>query len=219
MSTARPANARRVQSAVDACAAALRDLTTSDDLSQQSYRVGQAVEIKINTSAPDACTHLRCEVNSDQKGAECEQAELLKGEQEGWIVRFAPSAEDTYILSVTWAGKHISGSPFRLRFVSASEPKKIVVRGIGDGTHWTVTQPVQFSVDTRSAGKGQLIVRASGPTQGIPKFNLHDNGDGTYKATYIPSAVGEHSFDITYADEPIPGMSPSSVSHALASTA
>ncbi|XP_065178299.1 filamin-C-like [Sycon ciliatum] len=205
MSTARPANARRVQSAVDACAAALRDLTTSDDLSQQSYRVGQAVEIKINTSAPDACTHLRCEVNSDQKGAECEQAELLKGEQEGWIVRFAPSAEDTYILSVTWAGKHISGSPFRLRFVSASEPKKIVVRGIGDGTHWTVTQPVQFSVDTRSAGKGQLIVRASGPTQGIPKFNLHDNGDGTYKATYIPSAVGEHSFDITYADEPIPG--------------
>ena len=206
MSAPVPANAQRVQSALDACAAALRGLTTAaDDISEQSYRIGQTVEIKINTSAEDAEEHLKCHVSGEGQGEACEQAELSKAETEGWIVRFAPSVEDTFTLCVRWDERHISGSPFRLNFRGASEPEKIVVRGIEEGIRWTVAHPVHFKVDTRTAGKGQLIVRASGPTQGIPKFDLHDNGDGTYKATYIPSAEGEHSFEITYADQVIPG--------------
>lgn len=204
-------NALRVQSAMDACAAALRGLSAnaSDDISEQNYRIGQAVEIKINTTAEDAERHLHCDVSGETLGSACEQAELLRAETEGWIVRFAPAVEDTYTLCVKWDERHISGSPFRLAFRGASEPSKIIVRGIEEDTRWTVTHPVHFKVDTRAAGKGQLIVRASGPTQGIPKFDLHDNGDGTYKASYIPSAVGEHSFDITYADQPVPGKSTS----------
>ena len=198
-----PKIARHVQSAVDACAAALEGLNTSAP-SDQTYRVGQTVEIRINTRAEDAGA-LLCAVGIGEESSAEVAAEVCRAPDDAWLVRFAPPQADVYSLRVTWDGKEIDGSPFRLVFRGASEPERVQVRGLDDGKAWRVGRPVHFAVDTRQAGKGKLVVRASGPTQGLPKFDLHDNGDGTYRAAYVPSAVGEHCFEITYSDDLVPG--------------
>lgn len=203
MASSSPEIARHVQSAVDACAAALEGLSASG-VGEQAYRVGQTVEIRINTRADDAGTLL----SADAVGDECKErleAEVCRAPDDAWLVRFAPQRADVYSLRVTWDGREIDNSPFRLVFRGATEPHRVQVRGLDDGKSWRVGRPVHFSVDTRNAGKGKLIVRASGPTQGTPKFDLHDNGDGTYRAAYIPSAVGEHCFEIAYSDDIVPG--------------
>ena len=68
-----------------------------------------------------------------------------------------------------------------------------------------VGEPVIFKVDVTEGGSGDLLVRASGPTGGKDSnFTIKDNQDGTYSASYIPIATGDHKFDITWAGIALP---------------
>ena len=67
-------------------------------------------------------------------------------------------------------------------------------------------EPFKFTVDATQAGSGDLVFRGSGP-EALNESDLDvvDNKDGTYVAEYTPNAAGEHSFQILWADKPIPG--------------
>ena len=58
-----------------------------------------------------------------------------------------------YLLSVTWSGQHVSGSPFKVSVMSASDASKVTCSG--DGLKSIVCgREGSVLIDTRSAGPG-----------------------------------------------------------------
>lgn len=55
-------------------------------------------------------------------------------------------------------------------------------------------------------GYGGLGVSIGGP--GTAEINCEDNGDGTCRVTYKPTAPGIYDLHVKYADQEIPGDSP-----------
>jgi len=64
--------------------------------------------------------------------------------------------------------------------------------------------PVSFTILTRGAGQGGLGLSVVGPTE--PKVGCVDNQDGTLTVEYLPTSVGDHEIEVTFANQHVPGL-------------
>jgi len=69
-----------------------------------------------------------------------------------------------------------------------------------------VDTPLEFTVDTRSAGVAPLAVAITDADQEPVDVEVKDNKDGTYQCRYVPKKRVKHVVVVTYGGVVIPNF-------------
>lgn len=121
-------------------------------------------------------------------------------------VKLDPLTSGKHRVSVKWADVHVPGSPFVLKIWPGIDPSKCKASGPGlhDGV---VGRQAHFTIDTRQAGAGVLVVHLRGMKNAF-KINMRpaDEMDRrTLIAQYEAQVPGEYLISILWSDQHIPG--------------
>ena len=137
----------------------------------------------------------------DDKAGRSIPVEIMDNKDGTTSVVYYPDKPGKYTITVTFNGKPIPKSPFKVN-ISLNNPAKCKAYGPGLEKS-TVGQPAKFTIETKDAGDGGLGLTIEGPTE--TKIDCKDNGDGTCDVTYFPEEPGDHLINILFADKHIPG--------------
>ncbi|XP_032822250.2 filamin-C isoform X1 [Petromyzon marinus] len=117
-------------------------------------------------------------------------------------VHYVPKEEGPHKVEVTYDGHPVPDSPFAVEAITPADPTK--VRAYGPGlSGGEVGKPAPFTIDTKGAGTGGLGLTVEGPCEA--KIQCQDNGDGSCSVSYLPTAPGEYTINILFADTHVPG--------------
>ncbi|KAI2658987.1 Filamin-B [Labeo rohita] len=119
-------------------------------------------------------------------------------------VAYTPSVEGSYSVAVKYADEEVPRSPFKLRVQPTHDASKVRASGPGLTTGLSASFPVEFTIDAKDAGEGQLSVQITDQDGKPKKANIQDNRDGTYKVSYVPDKVGRYTIVIKYGGDEIP---------------
>jgi filamin len=113
------------------------------------------------------------------------------------------------LLKTDEGDQHIKDSPFQVVVVAgALDPMQVEVFGKGleivvAGETGEFTAQAKDSFGNKLVTGGNALgVQVGGPAD-VPVETV-DNGDGTYKATYVPTKVGEYNVAVTFDGQTIP---------------
>lgn len=132
---------------------------------------------------------------------------IIKDNMDGtYDVTYMPPPEGSKCdVKVTWDGKDIPKSPFKMQVKPTVEPKNVKVSGPGvSGKPVPASFPVDFTIDTKDAGFADLEVNVVGPDNCPRKVKVTDNGNGTFKASYVPDDVGKYKVQVKYGGQDVP---------------
>ncbi len=117
---------------------------------------------------------------------------------------FQPQEPGIYNVHVIVKKNEIPGSPYRIRVLSPPNPRGVKVEGLENGY---INQPIEYVVNARQAGGGDLSVRVSAPREVVESDLKVTPGakEGLFNVQYTPRVAGSHSFNISWAGTPIPG--------------
>uniref|UniRef100_A0A3Q4HHD8 Filamin B n=1 Tax=Neolamprologus brichardi TaxID=32507 RepID=A0A3Q4HHD8_NEOBR len=119
-------------------------------------------------------------------------------------VSYTPSVEGPYSVAVKYAEEDVPHSPFKFRVLPTHDASKVRASGPGLTSGVPASFPVEFNIDAKDAGQGQLSVLIT-DQDGKPKQpRIHDNGDGTYRVSYVPDRAGRYTIVIKYGGDDIP---------------
>uniref|UniRef100_A0A669BE27 Filamin B n=1 Tax=Oreochromis niloticus TaxID=8128 RepID=A0A669BE27_ORENI len=119
-------------------------------------------------------------------------------------VSYTPSVEGPYSVAVKYAEEDVPHSPFKFRVLPTHDASKVRASGPGLTSGVPASFPVEFNIDAKDAGQGQLSVLIT-DQDGKPKQpTIHDNGDGTYQVSYVPDRAGRYTIVIKYGGDDIP---------------
>ncbi|XP_066527398.1 filamin-B [Hoplias malabaricus] len=120
------------------------------------------------------------------------------------IVAYTPSVEGPYSVAVKYADEEIPRSPFKLRVLPTHDASKVRASGPGLTSGLPASLPVEFTIDAKDAGEGQLSVQITDQDGKLKKAIIQDNQDGTYGVSYVPDKVGRYTIVIKYGGDEIP---------------
>ncbi|TRY85907.1 hypothetical protein DNTS_011928 [Danionella cerebrum] len=135
---------------------------------------------------------------------------------------YKPLLEGPHTVHVTFGGQPIPNSPFKVLISEAqlkptAAPKQGLpqkkkasnanaCRATGRGLQpkgVRVKEVADFTVFTKGAGTGELIVSVKGPGGVDVPVKMLDVGDGVFKCDYHPLKPGKHVVNITWGGQPI----------------
>nr|XP_015207867.1 PREDICTED: filamin-C isoform X2 [Lepisosteus oculatus] len=119
-------------------------------------------------------------------------------------VEYIPFTPGDYDVNITFGGRPIPGSPFRVPVKEVVDPSKVKCSGPGLGTGVRAHIPQTFTVDSSKAGLAPLEVLLFGPAGVAEPVNIKDNGDGTHTVNYTPAMDGPYTISVKYADQEVP---------------
>ncbi|XP_019734990.1 filamin B a isoform X4 [Hippocampus comes] len=132
-----------------------------------------------------------------------EPVEVLDNGDGTHTVSYTPSVEGTYAVAVQYAEEDVPRSPFRVRVLPTHDARKVRASGPGLTSQVLASFPVEFNIDAKQAGQGQLSVLIT-DQDGKPKLpTIHDNGDDTYKVSYVPDRAGRYTIVVKYGGDDI----------------
>ncbi|MED6241044.1 hypothetical protein ATANTOWER_018906, partial [Ataeniobius toweri] len=133
-----------------------------------------------------------------------EPVEVIDNGDGTHTVSYTPSVEGPYSVSIKYADEDVPRSPFKFRVLPTHDASKVRASGPGLTSGVLASFPVQFNIDARDAGQGQLSVLIT-DQDGKPKQpSIHDNDDGTYTVSYVPDRTGRYTIVIKYGGDDIP---------------
>ncbi|XP_044042315.1 filamin-C-like isoform X10 [Siniperca chuatsi] len=136
-------------------------------------------------------------------GGKTEDAEIIKGEDSTYSVRFIPQEMGAHTVNVKYRGQHVPGSPFQFTVGPLGEGGAHKVRAGGTGLDRGVAGiPAEFSIWTREAGAGGLSIAVEGPSKA--EITFEDRKDGSCGVAYIVQEPGDYEVSIKFNDEHIP---------------
>ncbi|XP_031734699.1 filamin-C-like isoform X1 [Anarrhichthys ocellatus] len=136
-------------------------------------------------------------------GGQTEEAEIIKGENSSYSVRFVPQEMGAHTVNVKYRGQHVPGSPFQFTVGPLGEGGAHKVRAGGTGLDRGVAGiPAEFSIWTREAGAGGLSIAVEGPSKAEIMFE--DRKDGSCGVVYVVQEPGDYEVSIKFNDEHIP---------------
>ncbi|XP_075713670.1 filamin-C isoform X2 [Rhinoderma darwinii] len=119
-------------------------------------------------------------------------------------VEYIPFTPGEYDVNITFGGRPIPGSPFRVPVKEVVDPSKVKCSGPGLGAGVRAHVPQTFTVDCSLAGLAPLEVLVHGPSGLAEPVDVRDNGDGTHTVNYTPATDGPYTVSIRYADQEVP---------------
>ncbi|XP_061663059.1 filamin-C isoform X3 [Syngnathoides biaculeatus] len=136
-------------------------------------------------------------------GGKCEDAEIIRGEDSTYSVRFVPQEMGAHMVDVKYHGQHVPGSPFQFTVGPLGEGGAHKVQAGGTGLERGVAGvPAEFSIWTREAGAGGLSIAVEGPSKAEIAFE--DCKDGSCGVSYVVQEPGDYEVSIKFNDEHIP---------------
>lgn len=132
------------------------------------------------------------------------ECDINKEDDDKFNVSYIPPAPGQYMVEVTFSDLHIKDSPFKIK-VEPNKPdaSKCHAEGPGIGQSLIIGEETWFTVDTSSAGKGELVTNIRSPHGEVP-VNTHKEGNIT-TYTYSPNESGELVITVKYGGDHIPG--------------
>ncbi|XP_047431699.1 filamin-C-like isoform X2 [Mugil cephalus] len=136
-------------------------------------------------------------------GGKMEDAEIIRGEDSTYSVRFVPQEMGPHTVNVKYRGQHVPGSPFQFTVGPLGEGGAHKVRAGGTGLDRGVAGiPAEFSIWTREAGAGGLSIAVEGPSKA--EISFEDRKDGSCGVAYVVQEPGDYEISIKFNDEHIP---------------
>ncbi|XP_061796901.2 filamin-B isoform X1 [Nerophis lumbriciformis] len=132
-----------------------------------------------------------------------EPVEVVDNRDGTHTVSYTPSVEGMYSVDVLYGEEDVPSSPFRFRVLPTHDASKVRASGPGLTGKVLASFPVEFNIDAKQAGQGQLSVLIT-DQDGKPKLpSIHDNEDDTYQVSYIPDRAGRYTIVIKYGGDDI----------------
>ncbi|XP_061617262.1 filamin-C-like isoform X3 [Phyllopteryx taeniolatus] len=148
-------------------------------------------------------THQEMAAQVTSPGGKCEDAEIVRGEDSTYSVRFVPQEMGAHVVDVKYRGQHVPGSPFQFTVGPLGEGGAHKVRAGGTGLERGVAGiPAEFSIWTREAGAGGLSIAVEGPSKA--EITFEDRKDGSCGVSYVVQEPGDYEVSIKFNDEHIP---------------
>ncbi|CAI5636680.1 unnamed protein product [Oreochromis niloticus] len=163
--------------------------------------VGSTCDLNLKIPGEAANQEMTAQVTSP--GGKTEDAEIIKGEDSTYSVRFIPQEMGPHTVNVKYRGQHVPGSPFQFTVGPLGEGGAHKVRAGGTGLDRGVAGiPAEFSIWTREAGAGGLSIAVEGPSKA--EITFEDRKDGSCGVTYVVQEPGDYEVSIKFNDEHIP---------------
>ncbi|KAG7270234.1 hypothetical protein CRUP_013951 [Coryphaenoides rupestris] len=122
-------------------------------------------------------------------------------------VSYTPTVEGVHVLAVRYAEQDVPRSPFKLRVQPTYDASRVQASGPGLTSGVLASLPTHFTVDASAAGRAELGVTVTDQDGKAKPASIHDNGDGTWRVTYVPELKGRYGVRVTYGGQDVP-MSP-----------
>ncbi|KAK0041431.1 filamin-C-like isoform X2 [Biomphalaria pfeifferi] len=116
---------------------------------------------------------------------------------------YIPVIPGAYLLNISWNGRQLRGAPYKVNVIGASYPNRVIVNGEGL-KGGLMGNSLDFRIDTRKAGPGELTAYCMGPNK-VAYCELSDHHDGTYRLVVRPQETGKHVLQIKYGGEHVQG--------------
>ncbi|GFR83464.1 filamin-A [Elysia marginata] len=116
---------------------------------------------------------------------------------------YIPVIPGAYLLNISWNGRQLRGAPYKVNVIGASYPDRVIVTGEGL-RGGLLGQSLDFRIDTKKAGPGELTAYCMGPSQ-VAYCELGDHHDGTYRLVVRPQETGRHVLQIKYGGVHVQG--------------
>ncbi|XP_028307385.1 filamin-C [Gouania willdenowi] len=130
---------------------------------------------------------------------------LCKDNKDGSCsVEYIPFTPGDYDVNITFGGRPIPRSPFRVPVQELVDPSKVCCTGPGLGSAVRCDIPQTFTVDSSKAGVAPLEVQLYGPTGVSEPVSIINNGHGTHTVNYTPSSDGPYTICVKYAEQEVP---------------
>ena len=123
-----------------------------------------------------------------------------------YSVKFTPSLSGKYYVHVWWLGVHIPKSPFQLRVYDGPNASKVKVYGPGVDKEVDVGQPARFTIETKDAGIGTLLIRVHGIKDAfdIEAKPISEDDPRTLQAQYNPEEAGDYRVVVHWSGVEVP---------------
>ncbi|XP_041819437.1 filamin-C isoform X7 [Chelmon rostratus] len=163
--------------------------------------VGSTCDLNLKIPGEAGNQEMTAQVTSP--GGKTEDAEIIKGEDSTYSVRFIPQEMGAHTVNVKYRGQHVPGSPFQFTVGPLGEGGAHKVRAGGTGLDRGVAGiPAEFSIWTREAGAGGLSIAVEGPSKA--EITFEDRKDGSCGVAYVVQEPGDYEVSIKFNDEHIP---------------
>lgn len=123
-----------------------------------------------------------------------------------YSVKFTPTTSGKYYIHVWWFGIHIPKSPFQLRIHDKPDASKVKVYGPGVDQEVEVGQPALFTIETKDAGIGTLLIRIHGIKDAfdIEAKPISEDDPRTLQAQYNPVEGGDYCVVVKWSGVEVP---------------
>ncbi|XP_047431706.1 filamin-A-like isoform X9 [Mugil cephalus] len=163
--------------------------------------VGSTCDLNLKIPGEGGNQEMTAHVTSP--GGKMEDAEIIRGEDSTYSVRFVPQEMGPHTVNVKYRGQHVPGSPFQFTVGPLGEGGAHKVRAGGTGLDRGVAGiPAEFSIWTREAGAGGLSIAVEGPSKA--EISFEDRKDGSCGVAYVVQEPGDYEISIKFNDEHIP---------------
>uniref|UniRef100_A0A4W6F7D8 Filamin C n=1 Tax=Lates calcarifer TaxID=8187 RepID=A0A4W6F7D8_LATCA len=163
--------------------------------------VGSTCDLNLKIPGEAGNQEMTAQVTSP--GGKTEDAEIIRGEDSTYSVRFIPQEMGPHTVNVKYRGQHVPGSPFQFTVGPLGEGGAHKVRAGGTGLDRGVAGiPAEFSIWTREAGAGGLSIAVEGPSKA--EITFEDRKDGSCGVAYVVQEPGDYEVSIKFNDEHIP---------------
>uniref|UniRef100_A0A3Q3GI66 Filamin C, gamma b (actin binding protein 280) n=1 Tax=Labrus bergylta TaxID=56723 RepID=A0A3Q3GI66_9LABR len=163
--------------------------------------VGSTCDLNLKIPGEAGNQEMTAQVTSPD--GRTEDAEIIKGEDSTYSVRFIPQEMGAHTVNVKYRGQHVPGSPFQFTVGPLGEGGSHKVRAGGTGLDRGVAGiPAEFSIWTREAGAGGLSIAVEGPSKA--EITFEDRKDGSCGVAYVVQEPGDYEVSIKFNDEHIP---------------
>ena len=117
---------------------------------------------------------------------------------------YTPRKTQKLVICVNYGGVAVPDSPFRVTVDDPTDPNKVKVygKGVEDGNK--TGKPVEFTVDCKEAGPGDLAINITDDKGNDIPINVKDNADHTFNVQYNPKKNGPHIIDVKYDGRDVP---------------
>lgn len=107
-------------------------------------------------------------------------------------------------IMVNFGGVAVPGSPFHVTNNNPNDASKVKVYGPGVEKGVRAGVPVDFTVDCKKSGPGDVRVKIESSKRKSVPVSIVDNGDDTYTVNYEAPDHGTQTITITLDDEEVP---------------
>ena len=121
----------------------------------------------------------------------------------------SPCFSGEHTITVTFGGKPIPKSPFKVKIEPAADASKVKVSGPGiEPTGIRAEEPTYIEIDASEAGEGNVDVSIEPDSRRMPKVDDIEVKEGdkpnTYIVTYVPPKKGKYTITIKFAGDDVP---------------